>query len=194
VTLTRCAAAGLVGLLAVTGCGGQSRSATPALTQPQSPTPTSSRPSPSPQVPLTATPAPTQPPTPSSTNSPPGPPPEATVRAYYKAIGGHDPAAVRALLAPEYFADFATEAAFKAWLANYVSLTTVAVQPGEAPFTDVAAQHPGYQDLTVVPVSYQAALTNPSGNEATGSMDRFVFVGRKDASSPWLILDIGSSR
>jgi len=82
--------------------------------------------------------------------------------------------------------------AFEAWVSNYVSLTNLRVGPAQSPAADLAAQHPGYQDLFEYPVSYTAVLKQILENEGPGGTDRFVLVGRK-AGSPWLILDIASS-
>lgn len=117
---------------------------------------------------------------------------EAPVTGYYTALAAHDATTARQYLAPEYFSGFATVAAFKAWVDNYLSLTNLRVGAAQSPTPDIAAQHPGYQDLFEYPVSYIATLRQILGNEGPGGTDRFVLVGRTTDSS-WLILDIASS-
>lgn len=114
-------------------------------------------------------------------------------RGYYAALAAHDVAAARTYLSPSYLASFGGESAFAAWVANYRSITNVSVRAPQAPAPDAAGHHPGYQRLTVIPVSYTARLRSPSANEVDGALDRFVLVGRSGASGPWQILDIATS-
>jgi hypothetical protein len=107
---------------------------------------------------------------------------QAPVTGYYTALAAHDAATARRYLTPEYFHGFATEAAFDAWVGNYVSLTNLRVGPAQSPAPDLAAQHPGYQDLVEYPISYTAVLRQALGNEGPGGTDRFVLVGRKTGS------------
>ena len=159
-------AAVLLVLLAVPGCAVQPSHAA-AASQTPSPPPSASTPI---GAPLSAA--------------------EATASAYYTAIGAHDADAARAYLASEYFKGFATPAAYRAWIANYLNLTGLTIHSERPASADTAAQHPGYLDLTEVLVSYHAVLRAPSANESTGSMDRFVIVGRTSPAAPWLIVDI----
>lgn len=128
------------------------------------------------------------------TTTPPKPgPAQGPVRGYYAALGAHDPSAARQYLSPEYLASFSSESAFAAWVANYRSLTGLTLLPARAPGGDAAKQHPGYRDLTLLPISYTARLRTPSANEVNGQLDRFVLVGRSATSGRWLILDIATS-
>ncbi len=118
---------------------------------------------------------------------------KAVVAAYYHAIAVHDAVAARRLLAPEYLAAFASTAAFQTWIENFTSLTGLSVGTPRAPSADELAQFSRYTDVSVVPVTYDAVLKQPSGNDASGSADRFLLVGRSSSVGPWLILYEGSA-
>ncbi len=167
-------AAVLVVLVALTGCAGQSG---PAGT-----VSTASRPS------LTVAPS-SSPPSGSVNQAA-----KATVLGYFNAISAHDPVAARTYLAPEYYKSFTSPAAFRAWLANYLSLTGLSVESQEPVGADAPAEHPGYTEFTELLVSYQAVLREPSGNEGTGRTERFIVLGRTGPAGPWVILDIASGR
>lgn len=115
------------------------------------------------------------------------------VKGYYAAVAAHNATAARQFLAPEYLAGFGGGSAFAAWVGNYRSLTGLSLRAARTPSGDVPPQHPGYRDLTFIPVSYVARLRNPSGNETSGAQDRFVLVGRSARSGAWLIVDIATS-
>lgn len=115
------------------------------------------------------------------------------VRGYYTALATHDTEAAERYLAPEYLASFNGNQAFAAWVANYRSLSGLKVRPGQAADATLAQQHPGYRDLTTLPVTYTARLNAPSANETDGSLDRFVLVGRSATHGSWLIVDITTS-
>jgi hypothetical protein len=118
---------------------------------------------------------------------------KAIVTAFYGAIAVHDAVTAGQLLAPEYLATFASPTAFQSWVENFTSITVVSVGPPRSPSADELAQYPRYTDLLVVPVSYDAVLKQPSGNDASGPADRFLLVGRSSSAGPWLILNEGSS-
>jgi hypothetical protein len=118
---------------------------------------------------------------------------KAVVAAYYDAIAVHDAVAAGQLLAPEYLAAFASTAAFQTWIENFTSLTGLNVGTPRTPSADELAQFSRYADVSVVPVTYDAVLKQPSGNDASGSADRFLLVGRSSSVGPWLILSEGSA-
>lgn len=115
------------------------------------------------------------------------------VRGYYGAVAAHTASAAQQFLAPEYLASFGGGSAFAGWVGNYRSLTRLTLRAARTPSSDVPPQHPGYRDLTFIPVSYVAQLRSPSGNETSGAQDRFVLVGRSAESGGWLIVDIATS-
>lgn len=115
---------------------------------------------------------------------------QGAVSGYFRSLGKHDAKTARQFLSPEYRANFGSETAFAAWVANYRSLSGVTLQAARPPDTGTTQQYARYRDLAQWPVTYSATLKTPSANEMDGEMDRFVLVGRAEKTSPWLILDI----
>ena len=112
---------------------------------------------------------------------------------YFSALDAHDAAAARGYLSPEFLQGFGSPAAFDGWVANYLSLRDLGVRAPQAPAATTAGQFPGYRDLVLYPVSYQAVVKQPSANEVTGRLERFVLLGRTSPSGPWLVLDVATS-
>jgi hypothetical protein len=116
---------------------------------------------------------------------------QGTVVRYYELIGRGRALDAQSLLSPEY----RTRAA--SWTHpirvplipdNQFALYGLGTE-GQQPTWSHAVE--GYRDQTVVYIHYSVWLGDGMTYEA-GKQFRQVIVGRKDAGSPWLILDIGT--
>ena len=83
---------------------------------------------------------------------------QGAVSGYFRSLGKHDAKTARQFLFPEYRANFGSETAFAAWVANYRSLSGVTLQAARPPDTGTTQQYARYRDLAQWPVTYSATL------------------------------------
>jgi hypothetical protein len=113
------------------------------------------------------------------------------VQAYFHAITAHDWNDAAALLQPSIRSGFFTSPDRPP--ANTVSVSNVktSAYPSPDAFSGDASQAPAYTDVWQVfatfDVVYQRVIT-----EASGHRSRFIYVGRKEGTGPWTILEIGT--
>jgi hypothetical protein len=109
------------------------------------------------------------------------------VASYFAALDAHRWTDAEALVSPAVRRTDST--APDSDRSNTLTVTRVRVRVAPAPFE--RGDYPGYTDIQQALVTFDATYRRVYGS-VDGPQERFVYVGRRGAGAPWLILGIGT--